>query len=241
MRKDSEGGTGSGDVNNKVTFLFIRDEERKRYSRSYQARKWLANYESIYAEARRAWKEKLLEEASLWKILFDAYAESRLQCRRGHAVTAENTVDAQTAIYVVSRISGGGEEMAAGVEGRLLLSEQTGSRISGSLDAQKIPTVLILNSGGRAELTADILEEQKIYLCLSEYFSQLGQRGGLALASVLLGKVTPRAKLTATWARKVYEDYPCAREYSYLNGKLEEKKSTRKEFIQDIVILILLV
>lgn len=43
------------------------------------------------------------------------------------------------------------------------------------------------------------------------------------LANVLLGKVTPGGKLTATWARR-YEDYPCAEEYSYLNGKLEREE-----------------
>ncbi len=86
---------------------------------------------------------------------------------------------------------------------------------------RKIPTVLILNSGGPVELT-DILEETE-NICAVLNISQLGQRGGLALANVLLGKVTPGGKLTATWARR-YEDYPCAEEYSYLNGKLEREE-----------------
>ena len=37
---------------------------------------------------------------------FDAYAENPFAMPEGRAVTAEDTVDAQTAIYVVSRISG---------------------------------------------------------------------------------------------------------------------------------------
>ena len=181
--------------------------------------KWLANYESIYAEARRAWKEKILEEAKFVENPFDAYAENPFAMPEGRAVTAEDTVDAQTAIYVVSRISGEGKDRRR-VEGDYYLSRREREDIR-FLDAQKIPTVLILNSGGPVELT-DILEETE-NICAVLNISQLGQRGGLALANVLLGKVTPGGKLTATWARR-YEDYPCAEEYSYLNGKLEREE-----------------
>ena len=120
---------------------------------------------------------------------------------------------------MVSRISGEGKDRRR-VEGDYYLSRREREDIR-FLDAQKIPTVLILNSGGPVELT-DILEETE-NICAVLNISQLGQRGGLALANVLLGKVTPGGKLTATWARR-YEDYPCAEEYSYLNGKLEREE-----------------
>ena len=164
-------------------------------------------------------KEKILEEAKFVENPFDAYAENPFAMPEGRAVTAEDTVDAQTAIYVVSRISGEGKDRRR-VEGDYYLSRREREDIR-FLDAQKIPTVLILNSGGPVELT-DILEETE-NICAVLNISQLGQRGGLALANVLLGKVTPGGKLTATWARR-YEDYPCAEEYSYLNGKLEREE-----------------
>lgn len=215
--KTVKGGTGSGDVNNRSNISIYQG--LKENGIQIVSEKWLANYESIYAESRRAWKEKILEEAKFVENPFDAYAENPFAMPEGRAVTAEDTVDAQTAIYVVSRISGEGKDRRR-VEGDYYLSRREREDIR-FLDAQKIPTVLILNSGGPVELT-DILEETE-NICAVLNISQLGQRGGLALANVLLGKVTPGGKLTATWARR-YEDYPCAEEYSYLNGKLEREE-----------------
>ena len=215
--KTVKGGTGSGDVNNRSNISIYQG--LKENGIQIVSEKWLANYESIYAEARRAWKEKILEEAKFVENPFDAYAENPFAMPEGRAVTAEDTVDAQTAIYVVSRISGEGKDRRR-VEGDYYLSRREQEDIR-FLDAQKIPIVLILNSGGPVELT-DILEETE-NICAVLNISQLGQRGGLALANVLLGKVTPGGKLTATWARR-YEDYPCAEEYSYLNGKLEREE-----------------
>lgn len=215
--KTVKGGTGSGDVNNRSNISIYQG--LKENGIQIVSEKWLTNYESIYAEARRAWKEKILEEAKFVENPFDAYAENPFAMPEGRAVTAEDTVDAQTAIYVVSRISGEGKDRRR-VEGDYYLSRREREDIR-FLDAQKIPTVLILNSGGPVELT-DILEETE-NICAVLNISQLGQRGGLALANVLLGKVTPGGKLTATWARR-YEDYPCAEEYSYLNGKLEREE-----------------
>lgn len=50
----------------------------------------------------------------------------------------------------------------------------------------------------------------------------LGTAGGEALADVLSGNVSPSGHLSDTWVMK-YEDIPCAREYSYLNGNVEKE------------------
>ena len=106
--KTVKGGTGSGDVNNRSNISIYQG--LKENGIQIVSEKWLANYESIYAEARRAWKEKILEEAKFVENPFDAYAENPFAMPEGRAVTAEDTVDAQTAIYVVSRISGEGKD-----------------------------------------------------------------------------------------------------------------------------------
>ena len=98
--KTVKGGTGSGDVNNRSNISIYQG--LKENGIQIVSEKWLANYESIYAEARRAWKEKILEEAKFVENPFDAYAENPFAMPEGRAVTAEDTVDAQTAIYVVS-------------------------------------------------------------------------------------------------------------------------------------------
>ena len=59
--KTVKGGTGSGDVNNRSNISIYQG--LKENGIQIVSEKWLANYESIYAEARRAWKEKILEEA----------------------------------------------------------------------------------------------------------------------------------------------------------------------------------
>ena len=69
--KTVKGGTGSGDVNNRSNISIYQG--LKENGIQIVSEKWLANYESIYAEARRAWKEKILEEAKFVENPFDAY------------------------------------------------------------------------------------------------------------------------------------------------------------------------
>ena len=59
--KTVKGGTGSGDVNNRSNISIYQG--LKENGIQIVSEKWLANYESIYAEARRAWKEKILMRA----------------------------------------------------------------------------------------------------------------------------------------------------------------------------------
>lgn len=54
------------------------------------------------------------------------------------------------------------------------------------------------------------------------YFCQQGTQGGTAFADIVSGKVTPSGKLVDTWPKR-YDDIPFAREYSYLNGDLENE------------------
>ena len=109
------------------------------------------------------------------------------------------------ALYVISRIAGEGKDRRL-KKGDYYLSDAERSDLM-ALDRQGLPIVLLLNAGGPVELTGLLDEASHIEAILQ--ISQLGQQGGEAVADVLLGKVTPEGKLTATWARH-YEDYPDA-------------------------------
>jgi len=54
------------------------------------------------------------------------------------------------------------------------------------------------------------------------YFCQQGMEGGRAFADLISGKVSPSGKVVDTWPKK-YDDIPFAREFSYLNGNLENE------------------
>ena len=54
------------------------------------------------------------------------------------------------------------------------------------------------------------------------FFAQQGTMGGKAFADLVSGEATPSGKLADTWAQH-YEDIPFAKEYSYLNGNLNEE------------------
>ena len=74
------------------------------------------------------------------------------------------------------------------------------------------------------------LMEQMHHLAAILQISQLGQQGGAAVADVLLGKVVPEGKLTATWARR-YTDYPSADTFGACNGDLEKEIYTEGIYV----------
>ncbi|MFR3923400.1 MAG: glycoside hydrolase family 3 protein, partial [Dysosmobacter welbionis] len=95
-----------------------------------------------------------------------------------------------------------------------------------SLTSVGLPIVLLLNAGGPIELAG--LLDVATHIEAVVQISQPGQQGGEAVADVLLGKVTPEGKLTATWARR-YSDYPEADHFGILSGDLT--KSVYREGI----------
>ena len=216
-KKTVKGGIGSGDVNNRKTISVYQGLLEAGAMITSEA--WLCDYEKRYEQAREEWKKLVLEETKRVENPFDAYSNHPFCFPDGRAVTEQDIAGAGVAVYVLSRISGEGSDRRK-ERGDYELSRREQEDLL-FLNEKKIPVVLLLNTGGPVELT-DILEETE-NICAVLNISQLGQRGGLALANVLLGKVTPGGKLTATWARR-YEDYPCAEEYSYLNSKLEREE-----------------
>ncbi len=211
--KTVKGGIGSGDVNNRRNvsiFEGLRDK-----SVIITSKKWIADYEEKYNQARLLWKEKIYEDVKKFDNPFDAYAVNPFVFPEGELVNQEDLGDASVAIYVISRISGEGKDRSK-IKGDYFLSENERKDIK--TICKSIPVILLINAGGPVELTDILEEEDNIKAVLN--ISQLGQAGGNAVADILMGDVVPSGKLTTTWAKK-YEDYPYSEEFAALNGNLE--------------------
>lgn len=208
-----KGGTGSGDVNNRKTISVYQG--MKEAGAVITSEGWLLDYERRYEAARSLWKKKVLEAARHEENPFDAYAANPFSLPEGRRITASDMEGAVASVYVISRISGEGRDRRK-EEGDYYLSRQEREDIL-YLEQTGIPIVLLLNVGAPIEL-ADILEEAGNIRAVL-HISLPGQEGGHAAADVLFGRVAPGGRLTATWAR-LYEDYPSAKDFGYLNGNL---------------------
>lgn len=215
--KTVKGGIGSGDVNNRESISIHRG--LKEAGVVITSEGWLSDYEKCYEISRNLWKKMILEDAKKVENPFDAYAANPFSLPEGRKITTEEIKGASAAIYVISRISGEGKDRRRR-KGDYYLSEKEEEDIL-YLNSEKLPIVLILNVGGPVELTNILQKAENIKAILN--ISQPGQEGGYAVADVLLGREIPSGRLTTTWA-KHYEDYPCAEDYSYLNGNLETEE-----------------
>lgn len=212
--KTIKGGTGSGDVNNRETVTIYQGMKEAGVILVNEG--WLKEYGKVYHMAREKWKEKVLEDAKHVENPFDAYAANPFSLPEGRMIEEGDIIGAEAAVYVLSRISGEGKDRRKEAGDYYLSSRERKDLLY--LSERKIPTILLLNTGGPVELT-DILEEAK-YIRAVLTISQPGQEGGHAVADVLLGKAEPGGRLTATWAKR-YEDYPCGETFGYLNRNLE--------------------
>lgn len=217
-----KGGIGSGDVNNRANVSIFQGLQAA--GLTITSTSWIADYEARYKAARAAWKAQVLEAAKQVENPFDAYASHPFVLPQGRPVLPQDVEGASVVVYVLSRISGEGKDRRL-EKGDYYLSDQEWEELR-SLNSVGLPIVLLLNAGGPIELAG--LLDVATHIEAVVQISQPGQQGGKAVADVLLGKVTPEGKLTATWARR-YSDYPEADHFGILSGDLT--KSVYREGI----------
>ncbi len=215
--KTIKGGTGSGDVNNRENISIY--EGFKNIGVSVTSSDWIEDYKKRYKDARNSWKEKILNDAKGFENPFDAYAKNPFFLPDGRDITSEDIKGADVAVYVISRLSGEGNDRRL-EEGDYYLNKKELKDIL-YLNHENIPIVLVLNTGSQIEI-ADILKEAS---CIKAVLSIAlpGQEGGQATADVLFGRQMPSGRLTSTWAMH-YNDYPSAASFGYLNGNLEKEE-----------------
>ena len=192
VRGTIKGGTGSGEVNSR--YFITVEQGLKDAGFTITTEKWLNDYEVIKAEAKKQFLKDLKAKAK-------ANGESAIFAAMG-AVMPEPNHDlplegqGDTAIYVLSRISGEGNDRVVDGDVKLSASE---IRDILALNKKYEKFMLVINTGGPVDLSP-VGEVGNILV-----MSQLGCESGNGLADILLGKQTPSGKLTTTWS--AWEDY----------------------------------
>ena len=187
-RRTVKGGTGSGDVNSRHFTTIEEGMENAGFTVTTKAwldgydQEWQKGREAFIAEIRRQAKEQHTQAVFLGMGAVMPEPEYTLPL----------TGEGDTAVYVVSRISGEGNDRKPQA-GDLCLTD---TEIRDILICQKQYKRfrLVLNVGGVVDLSPVLAVENVLVL------SQLGAVTGDAFADVLLGKAGPSGKLTTTWA-----------------------------------------
>lgn len=187
-RKTVKGGTGSGDVNSRYTISIERGLVRSGFQITTGV--WLDAYDRICREAHAAFIKEIKQKARKQHRLPAMIGMGAVMPEPEYELPLDG--DGDTAVYILSRICGEGNDRSAG-KGDLRLSE-TETRDILALQKKYKRFLLVLNVGGVVDLTPVSAVENILLL------GQLGAVTGLAFADVLLGKSYPSGKLTATWA-----------------------------------------
>ncbi len=205
-RKTVKGGTGSGEVNSRYFVTVEAGLEAAGFT--VTSKTWLDAYDSLYEAARRDFIRGLKAKARAHHTL--AILESMGAAMPEPEYQIPLTGNGDTAVYVLSRISGEGSDRKA-EPGDVLLT-QTERRDILLLNEQYQNFLLVLNVGGVVDLTP-VKDVGNILL-----LSQLGAETGSILADLILGKSFPSGRLATTWSG--WEDYAKL-------GEFGEKEETR--------------
>lgn len=205
-RKTVKGGTGSGSVNERSCVSIYEGLLAAGFI--ITTKDWLDDYDTRFDEANEAWSAVIAEKSlTMWG--FDAFCTTPFRAPDGAPPTGP---DADTAIYVLSRIAGENSDRRA-KKGDYYLTDGEYSLLKAICGMYK-SVIVVVNAGGQVDLS--FLDELGNIEGLI-YMGMAGMEGGTALADILLGTPGPSGKLSDTWAYK-YEDYPNASGFSHNDG-----------------------
>lgn len=220
-----KGGTGSGDVNERESVSIFQGLEDAGFS--VTSEKWIMDYEERYKKARELWKQEILTETGGTDTpeFFQIYSSHAFLMPEGREIEEDDLGDADTAVYVISRIAGENADRFTKA-GDYYLSEHEKKDLH--VLCEKCENVIvILNAGGQIDVK-ELADCPRISAML--FVGQAGMEGGHALADVLTGRISPSGKLTDTWAKE-YGDYPNADTFSHQNGNITAEKYEEGIFV----------
>ena len=187
VRKTIKGGTGSGEVNSR--YFTTVEEGLSEAGFEITTKGWLDEYDAIYAEAYEKFRQTIKQRAKQnhTNVIMEGMGAVMPQPE----YNLELDGDGEVAIYVVSRISGEGNDRR-NEAGDVLLNASEKRDIL-ALQKKYPKFMLVLNVGGPVDLS-DVSDVENILV-----LSQLGVETGAALADILCGKNYPSGKLATTW------------------------------------------
>lgn len=198
-RHTVKGGTGSGEVNSH--FYISVEKGLKLAGFTVTSGNWLYAYDGVRAAAHQKYLDEIHREARKAHRPAATMAMGKVQPEPEYDLPLD--AEGDTAVYVLSRISGEGNDRHP-VKGDVLLTD-TEVRDIKEANRKYDHFILVLNTGGPVDLSP-VADVDNILV-----MSQLGTESGLALAQVLLGRMYPSGKLTTTWTS--WPDYPTIGEF----------------------------
>ena len=216
-RRTVKGGTGSGDVYSRSSVSVERGLEQAGFT--VATRDWLDRYDEKYLAASGAYldflKKKAREEGCSLIVAQLKYPFEKVP--PVEVTKADLPCGADTAIYVIARDSGEGADRRCERGDYLLFQEEIENLRTLGENGKRV--VVVLNVGAVLDVS-ELLDIPGIGAIVM--MGQLGNIGGLALADMLTGRVTPSGKLTDTWAKR-YEDYPSSATFSANDGNVDDE------------------
>lgn len=203
VRHTVKGGTGSGEVNSRYSVNV--EQGLKGAGFTITTGRWLDAFDQVELDAQKAFVKEIKERAKKKHTMAILEGMGAVMPQPEYDLPLDGEGD--TAIYVLSRISGEGNDREP-IPGDIRLTDSEAKTIL-ALDAKYEKFMLVLNVGGVVDLTP--VKEVSNILVLS----QLGVETGSVLADILLGRANPSGKLTTTWAS--WEDYCREGEFGDIN------------------------
>ena len=189
-RHTVKGGTGSGEVNSR-SFLNI-EESLSQAGFQILTKDWLDRYDAVRKDAYAAFLKKIRSDARKHRTSPLIEGMGAVMPEPEYEIPLEQRCN--TAVYVLSRISGEGSDRKV-VPGDVLLSESEKRDILALQEMYPV-FLLVLNVGGPVDLSPVVQDVDDILL-----LSQLGVQTGAVLSDILLGEAYPSGKLTTSWVR----------------------------------------
>ena len=193
VRYTVKGGTGSGEVNSR--YYVNIEEGLKSAGFSLTNPFWSEMYGIFRKKAREDFIAGIKRRAKEEKLSILAASMGAVMKEPEYIIPLK--FDADAAFYVVSRISGEGNDRLP-EKGDFMLTDSEVRDIL-ALNEKYEKFMLVINAGGPVDLSP-VMNVGNILV-----LSQLGVETGSALADILLGKGCPSGKLATTWA--CYPDY----------------------------------